>query len=432
MTDSFQTKGFLVWGICALFFFYEFLLRVLPGSFQTAMMHDLHLSNMGFSTLSTTVFLLVYGIMQMPVGLIADHWGLNKSLLMGAWVCSLSSLGMAYSTSFWEALLYRLIMGFGASFGFVCLLVSVTEWMPERHRALFIGLSQFLGTLGPILATGPLLGLTQQMELSWQFVFGVLSLIGGGIALLVFFVVDNNIERKGVFSIVYLPENWRQSLRVIFKKSQPLWIAWLSFCLYFIIEYLTENEGLYFLKLKNDQISDLYAGQMLSYAWWSYAISSPIWGWVSDRFKRRKMPLQISAMLLIISMVIWVYVSHATLVLLAMILLGMGASGQTIGFALMSDQLSKRHIAMGYGLNNAVITFVSAINAPALGGLLELMKHGEMPSYADYQWVFHILIVFSVMAWWVSSFKIKETFCKNQSGLTLLKPRIKRNVLASK
>ena len=57
------------------------------------------------------------------------------------------------------------------------------------------------------------------------------------------------------------------------------------------IEYLTENEGLYFLKLKNDQISDLYAGQMLSYAWWSYAISSHM-GWVSDRFKRRKIPLQ--------------------------------------------------------------------------------------------------------------------------------------------
>ena len=51
-----QTFGL---GDLCLIFFYEFLLRVLPGSFQTAMMHDLHLSNMGFSTLSTTVFLLV-------------------------------------------------------------------------------------------------------------------------------------------------------------------------------------------------------------------------------------------------------------------------------------------------------------------------------------------------------------------------------------
>ena len=54
----------------------------------------------------------------------------------------------------------------------------------------------------------------------------------------------------------------------------------------------------------------------------------------------------------------------------------------------MSDQLSKGHIAMGYGLNNAVITFVSAINALP-GGLL-VDEAWEMPSYADYQWVFHI------------------------------------------
>ncbi|MGC6404342.1 MAG: MFS transporter [Candidatus Comchoanobacterales bacterium] len=420
MTNEFQPRGFLIWGICALFFFYEFFLRVLPGSFQSAIMHDLQLSNMAFSTLSTTVFLLVYGLMQMPVGVIAEHWGLKKSLFMGVMVCSLSSLGIAWSTSFWPALFCRLVMGFGASFGFICLLVSVTEWMPARHRALFIGLSQFLGTLGPILATGPLLALTQKMALSWQSVFEILSIIGVIIALLVFIFVENNTERKGVFSIIHLPEGWRQSLAVIFKKSQPLWIAWLSFCLYFIIEYLTENEGLYFLKLKNDQMSELYAGQLLSLAWWSYAISSPLWGWISDRFKRRKLPLQISAIFLVISMTIWVYGVDMQLLLLAMVLLGVGASGQTVGFALMADQLSHRYIAMGYGLNNAVITFVAAINAPALGGLLEIIKQGEMPSYVDYQWVFHALIAFALMALWVSSFKIKETFCKTQSGLTVL------------
>ncbi|WP_367608019.1 hypothetical protein [Legionella sp. W05-934-2] len=42
------------------------------------------------------------------------------------------------------------------SFGFICLLISVYDWLPRKNAALFIGLSQFIGTMGPMLAAGPL------------------------------------------------------------------------------------------------------------------------------------------------------------------------------------------------------------------------------------------------------------------------------------
>ena len=146
--NKLQAKGFLVWGICALFFLYEFFLRTVIGTYQHPLMHDLGLTSFQFSVLSTTIFLLIYGCMQIPAGLIVDNIGLKKSLLIGAVCCTVSSIGFAYADSYAVAIIYRMLMGFGASFGFICLLISVHDWMPHKYSAIFIGLSQFIGTLG--------------------------------------------------------------------------------------------------------------------------------------------------------------------------------------------------------------------------------------------------------------------------------------------
>ncbi|MCB1107325.1 MAG: hypothetical protein KDK76_04435 [Chlamydiia bacterium] len=48
---SFTISGFVVWGICALYFLYEFLLRTIIGTFQHPIMYDLKLTSFKFSIL---------------------------------------------------------------------------------------------------------------------------------------------------------------------------------------------------------------------------------------------------------------------------------------------------------------------------------------------------------------------------------------------
>ena len=155
-SQSYTVTGFVVWGICALFFLYEFLLRTVIGTFQHPIMYDLKLSSFKFSLISTSIYLLIYGAMQIPIGLMVDRHGLKKSLFIGAAVCSLSAIGFAYTHHFYSALFFRILTGLGSSFGFICLLIAVYEWMPKRNIALLIGLSQFIGTLGPMIAAGPI------------------------------------------------------------------------------------------------------------------------------------------------------------------------------------------------------------------------------------------------------------------------------------
>ena len=413
-----KAKGFLVWGICALFFLYEFFLRTVIGTFQHPLMYDLEISSFQFSLLSTTVFLFIYGIMQIPIGLIVDHLGLKKSLSIGAAICAFSAFAFSYSYNYPIAILHRMFMGLGASFGFICLLVAVHDWMPRKYSALFIGLSQFIGTLGPMLAAGPLETIILSNNIDWHFVFLILGFIGIIILLLIILFVENNQHKAGRYIILHRPERAKASILRLFFRMQPWYIAMLSACLYFSVEYLSENEGRSLLSLKG--IESGFASYMITISWLGYAIGSPVLGFLSDFTQRRQNMLILSATLGMLSISTIVFVEHIYVLMIAFFILGVSASGQSIGFAIISEQFKKQFIAVGFGLNNAMIMTLSSINAPLIGLLLDSRKVNGALSLHDYHITFLILIAISIMAFIISVFFIKETYCKSSVDFTYL------------
>ncbi len=415
-----QAKGFLVWGICALFFLYEFFLRTVLGTYQHPVIQDLNLTSFQFSLLSTTVFLMVYGLMQIPVGLIVDHIGLKKSLIIGAVSCTISSFGFAYSYSYPVAVFFRLVMGFGASFGFICLLMSVHEWMPHKYSAIFIGLSQFIGTLGPMLAAGPLDNISNSTAISWRLIFLCLSGIGILLTLLILFFVENNQQTAGRYVILYKPEKVSKSFLRVCSQLQPWYIAFVSASLFFTVEYLSENEGRTFLALKGISVSS--AAYMITTAWIGYAVGCPIIGFISDMLERRKICLSVSAFITLIAILIILYSPVKLYLQIGFFLLGVGAAGQSIGFATMAEQFKKQFVAVGFGLNNAVLTIVSAVNAPLIGLLLD-WKGGRFISLSDYLIVFNVLILIAFVGLILALFFVKETYCKSSAEFTVLETK---------
>ena len=206
--------------MCALFFLYEFLLRTVIGTFQHPIMYDLNLSAIEFSMLSSTFYLLIYAIMQVPVGLIVDRFGLKKSLFAGAFICASASIGFAYANSYIYAALFRFLTGFGSAFGFICLLVAVYDWLPQKNRALLIGISQFIGTMGPMIAAGPFEALAKSGDIDWRLLFTYLGLIGFVLSAAILSVVQNNKEKSGRYIVLKRPEGILKTIRHIFSKNK--------------------------------------------------------------------------------------------------------------------------------------------------------------------------------------------------------------------
>ncbi|MCH9630410.1 MAG: hypothetical protein S4CHLAM37_04090 [Chlamydiia bacterium] len=417
-SQKYTLKGFIVWGVCALFFLYEFLLRTIIGTFQHPIMFDLNLSSFKFSLLSTSTYLLIYGLMQIPVGLIVDRYGLKKSLFVGAAICSLSAIGFAYTHNFYSALFFRMLTGLGSSFGFICLLVAVYQWMPKRNIALLIGLSQFVGTLGPMLAAGPVNAIAEGSEISWRTVFFILGLAGILLAFVILIVVKNNSRREGSYLILRRPEQIKANIKQLFLQMQPWVIALFSACVYFSIEFLSENEGKLFLGLKGH--SSHFSSYMLTIAWFGYAIGCPLLGFLSDFFQRRKSIMMSSAIIAVIAISGIIFGNDRYILISSFFFLGIAASGQSVGFAIIAEQFKSGYLAIGLGLNNAMITVISSINAPAIGFVIDSIKTTKHATLENYQEAFYSLIVIACLGLILTVFFLKETFCKSAVDYTLL------------
>lgn len=145
-----------VWLIGATFFFYEFFLRVLPNSLHQDIVNSFNATAFSFS-LFGGAFYLCYLLLQVPVGFLFDKYGIKKSLFFATITCALGALLFSLTSSLYVAIFARCLMGIGAAFGFLGLLIISTQCFPMKYMGILSGSTQILGTLGPILAGGPLL-----------------------------------------------------------------------------------------------------------------------------------------------------------------------------------------------------------------------------------------------------------------------------------
>lgn len=419
---TFTFKGTAIWLICAVFFLYEFLLRTVIGTFQHPISYDLELTSFQFSILSSTTYLLIYGIMQIPVGLIVDRIGLKKSLLIGASICAFSSVGFAFSYGYTTAIFFRFLTGFGSSFGFICLLVSVYEWLPTRYIALLIGVSQFIGTMGPMIAAGPLEELSQSGSVDWRSLFIILGGVGALVTVLIFAFVENNHSKAGQYTILKRPEPISDTLKRLFSKPQAWYIALFSALVYFSIEYLSENEGKIFLIAKG--IPKLDASYMITISWLGYAVGCPLMGWLSDFFSRRKPPMIFAAMSCSLAIAVIVYGTNHLSILWAFFFLGVGASGQCVAYAIIAEQFRKVDLAAALSLNNGLLVLFSSFNAPFLGFIIDISRTGEIVQISDYMLAFSVLVGIVCMSVIFPLIFIRETHCKSKMDFTLLKPLV--------
>ena len=168
---------------------------------------------------------------------------------------------------------------------------------------------------------------------------------------------------------------------------------------------------------------------MLTISWLGYAIGCPLLGFISDRTSKRKRMMVFAAVVCVLSVLCITYFPVNIIVIsIAFFGLGIGASGQSIGFAIMAEQCNNNYLAAGLGLNNAMIMLVTSLMAPLIGGVLAYLSKGHALSVANYQHGFLLIIAVIAIGVLISIFLIKETFCKSIKETTKLTVTILKTV----
>ena len=139
MSQKSLATAYSVWSCVALFYLYQYILRVSPSVMANDLMVAFKVSASGFSSLSAFA-LYCYGLMQIPIGILVDYYGSRRMILSSISLCVVGVILFSFCEQLPMAYFARLLMGTGSACAFLSVSKTVNEWFPDSRKGLMMGL----------------------------------------------------------------------------------------------------------------------------------------------------------------------------------------------------------------------------------------------------------------------------------------------------
>ncbi len=273
-----------MWLCAALFYGFQFIIRVSPGVMVNNMMSSLGLEACIMGAL-TSLYYYGYSTLQVPAGLILDNIGQRRPITAALLLCSLGCLVFASSTTVVFLSFGRFLMGLGSAFAFLSSLKLATINFPPQRLALFVGLTMLIGTTGATSAGYPL-GILIKYT-SWQTAMYILAVMSFALALLAYAIVRDRNERiKGV--------NFKESARGMFQtflqiiKNPQTWIYGLfGFLMYVPLSGFADLWGAPYIQ-NVFKVEDHIAAGAVTIFYVGIGAGSPLWSYILSSLESYK------------------------------------------------------------------------------------------------------------------------------------------------
>ncbi len=408
--------GIFILSLATLYYFYEFFLRVVLGTIASELMVDLHIGAEQFAFIGSAYY-LTYSIMQTPVGILVDRFGVRLLISLACIILNLGVIGFVMSDSFTLALISRFLIGFGSSFAFVSILVLALNWFPRDQFAFLTGLIQFLGSIGPFLAGAPLAYALSKTGNDWRLVLFWIALFG--IALNIFLAIFVKTSPKGKpseFIFVTKTESLRKKLLELIKNGQVWWIILYAGAIYATLPLLGAFWGTSYLQAKG--FARESAALIISMIWVGLAIGCPVLGKFSDKIKRRRSVLITAGLLGLFTSAFILYSETSSKILLCTLffLIGFASSGQSVSFAVISEHVPRKLHGAALGLNNSFITFTGSLIPPIVSSMIQSVSPIGAKTFTEQAFEYGFLVIpfLYFAAFVLATVGIKETYCSQQ------------------
>jgi MFS family permease len=156
--ERIAVRSWLVWGVAVTAYTVGVLQRTSLGVSGLAAADRFQVTAAALGTFAV-VQLLVYAVMQVPVGVMVDRVGPRVLVVGGAALMALGQLALALAHSMPAALLARVLVGAGDAMTFISVLRLVAAWFPPRRVPLVTQLTGIVGQTGQVLSAIPLVAL---------------------------------------------------------------------------------------------------------------------------------------------------------------------------------------------------------------------------------------------------------------------------------
>ncbi len=416
LTKHFTLIGLIIWAVSVSFFLYEYFLRTFIGTLASQVIPDLHLTPVSFALIASAYY-LVYAIMQIPAGIIIDKVGVRKVLIFAPLICAISAFMFTHSDGFYMAFISRMIMGFGSAFAFITMLLVVYAWLPKEYFASYSGISQFIGTMGPFLAGGPLILFIKDNNIDWNTALNYIGYIGLGLTISgIIFARNRPNLHVSRFSLKQ-EKSIKKKITMLVTNNQAWHISLYSACVYSPLSIIGAVWGTEFLETSG--LSQASAANAVSWEWLGYAIACPLVGFLSDYTKRRIHFLSISALIGFVASTAMLYFRNKSSLFFDPIFfaLGFAAAAQNLSFMTISEHTENEIKSTAIGLNNGLALLFSAFLPSIIGSLItksEYAHHRDFLASSDFIFSLSIIPIMYAIAFVLAIFFIEETYAEQQ------------------
>jgi MFS family permease len=421
-TQAESSKSFMpwmVWGLGCLFYFYECLLQVSPSVMSNELMRDFSVTSQTLGILSG-IYFYSYAAMQLPGGVLMDHFGPHRLLTIATIVCAVSTIAFGMTDNFFMACVARLMIGFGSAFAAVGTMKLAANWFPAQRFALLTGLMVTIGMMGAIGGETPLALLIEGF--GWRHSMIIMGSIGLLLAALITLIArdapKNYVAPKHQHPLEEEEKLW-PSLTALIKNRQLWLVATYGGLMYMATPVFCGLWGVPFLMDKM-LLSKAMAANFISLVFVGWAIASPLWGIFSNRIGLRKPPMYIGCIGALICSTIFIFVPISSAFVMEFLLFAFGifSAGFLPAFSVAKELCNKKYVATGLSFMNMMNMVGIALAQPLIGFILDRMWQGELEGtvrvypLSAYHTALGILPLGMLVALLILP-KIKETYCQS-------------------
>lgn len=405
-----RPKAWLAWSMPALFFLYEFMIRVSPGVIEGDLQAQFEVSTtqIGFSM---SMYYYAYAPMQLVVGILLDRLGGRWPMAIAALICAMGCFLFAVAGGMSGLGAARFLMGFGSAFAYVGTVYVGSIWFPGRRIALLSGVTAALGMLGAISAEA-LLGLLLE-AVTWREAFNLFALVAVAIGILMWMLIPRNpswytqqvkqardAHGRGVLS----------GLACVMRSRQTWMLALVTALVYLPIGTFAALWGVRYLEVAMG-FSSSASGPAVSMMFIGLGVVGPLIGWLSDRQHLRSTYLRIGTVVGLLSSVglLLIPMNNDWLVYVLLLLLGGSAGTVVVAFPLAMEHNPHHSRGTAMTFVNFTQMILAGFGQWLIGGLLDTGsstgKAIEPLDGADFRSAFLILpaalLVSVVVAWFL-------------------------------
>lgn len=406
--------GWVIWGCAALFYLYEYILRVSPS----VMTNEIALDFGATSTLVGVIasyYYYSYVALQIPCGVIVDWLGARKVITVSALLCTIGSVMYGYAESV-EALKWaRFTMGAGSACAFLGTLNITAVWLKPGHFAVVAGVTQMMGTLGGLFGGAPFAALINTY--GWREAMLIMAIIGAVVMVACWLIIRDPQQTsdappqsggllEGLISVMKNPQSWL--------------IGIYGGLMYVPLSAFAELWGTPYL-MKVYDISSEKASLSSAMVFLGVALGCPLFAAISDRLKSRVRVMSWAALFTIPPFLAVIYIPNIPLEITfsLLFLAGVFCGGQILYFAAAKEINNPAYSATTIGFTNTFVMVSGVIFQPLLGIIIDLAWDGvvnadgtPMYSIGDYQQAMVTIPICMMIAWIIMRF-VKETFPTN-------------------